>query len=54
MAGVNKYKDGVVGGLYKGLQGLIKSRGITVVAGEWSGGALPPMVIALIPFAITL
>jgi dihydrolipoamide dehydrogenase len=34
MAGVNKYKDGVVGGLYKGLQGLIKSRGITVVAGE--------------------
>ena len=34
MAGVNKYKDGVVGGLYKGLQGLIRSRGITVVAGE--------------------
>ena len=34
MAGVNKYKDGVVSGLYKGLQGLIKSRGITVVAGE--------------------
>jgi dihydrolipoamide dehydrogenase len=34
MAGVNKYKDGVVAGLYKGLQGLIKSRGITVIAGE--------------------
>ncbi len=34
MGGVNKYKDGVVGGLYKGLQGLIKSRGITVVQGE--------------------
>ena len=31
MAGVNTYKDGVVGRLYKGLQGLIKSRGITVV-----------------------
>lgn len=34
MVGVNKYKDGVVGGLYKGLQGLIKSRGITVVQGD--------------------
>jgi len=33
MAGVNAYKDGVVGRLYKGLQGLIKSRGITVVSG---------------------
>jgi dihydrolipoamide dehydrogenase len=34
MAGVNGYKDGVVAGLYKGLQGLIKSRKITVVQGE--------------------
>ena len=34
MKGVNAYKDGVVGRLYKGLQGLVKSRGITVVAGE--------------------
>jgi dihydrolipoamide dehydrogenase len=34
MPGVNKYKDGVVAGLYKGLQGLIKSRKITVVQGE--------------------
>lgn len=33
MAGVNKYKDGVVAGLYKGLQGLIKSRKITVIEG---------------------
>jgi dihydrolipoamide dehydrogenase len=33
MAGVNKYKDGVVGRLYKGLQGLIKSRQITYVEG---------------------
>src|SRR4051794_41909903 len=34
MDGVNAYKDGVVGRLYKGLQGLIKSRGITYVQGE--------------------
>ncbi|MEN0129667.1 MAG: dihydrolipoyl dehydrogenase [Brevundimonas sp.] len=33
MAGVNEYKDTVIGGLYKGLQGLIKSRKITVVEG---------------------
>ncbi len=30
---VNIYKDGVVGRLYRGLQGLIKSRGITVIEG---------------------
>nr|WP_235530084.1 dihydrolipoyl dehydrogenase [Nocardioides sp. Root151] len=34
MAGVNAYKDGVVSRLFKGLTGLIKSRGITVVEGE--------------------
>lgn len=34
MAGVNAYKDGVVSKLYKGLQGLIKSRKITVVEGS--------------------
>ncbi|EFQ83446.1 dihydrolipoyl dehydrogenase [Aeromicrobium marinum DSM 15272] len=34
MAGVNAYKDGIVERLYKGLQGLIKSGGITVVEGE--------------------
>lgn len=33
MAGVNAYKDGVVSRLFKGLTGLIKSRGITVVEG---------------------
>jgi dihydrolipoamide dehydrogenase len=33
MGGVNKYKDGVVAKLYKGLQGLVKSRGITYVEG---------------------
>jgi dihydrolipoamide dehydrogenase len=34
MAGVHKYKDGVISGLYKGLQGLIASRGVTYVEGE--------------------
>src|SRR3954465_180504 len=33
MAGVNAYKDGVVAKLYKGLQGLVKSRKINFVAG---------------------
>jgi dihydrolipoamide dehydrogenase len=34
MAGVTKYKDGVVSRLFKGLAGLVSSRGITVVEGE--------------------
>ena len=34
MAGVNIYKDGVIAKLYKGLQGLVKSRGITYVEGH--------------------
>nr|WP_211176634.1 dihydrolipoyl dehydrogenase [Pseudonocardia acidicola] len=33
MAGVNAYKDGVVGKLYKGLQGLVTSRKIELVNG---------------------
>ena len=33
MPQVNKYRDGVVSRLYKGLQGLIKSRGVTLVEG---------------------
>ena len=33
MAGVNSYKDGVVGRLYKGLQGLVASRKIELVQG---------------------
>jgi dihydrolipoamide dehydrogenase len=33
MAGVNSYKDGVVAKLYKGLQGLVKSRKITLIDG---------------------
>ncbi|MGH3320641.1 MAG: dihydrolipoyl dehydrogenase [Streptosporangiaceae bacterium] len=34
IAKVDAYKDGVVDRMYKGLQGLVKSRGITVVEGE--------------------
>lgn len=34
MVGVNAYKDKVITKLYKGLTGLVKSRGITVVEGE--------------------
>ena len=34
MSGVNAYKDGVVGRLYKGLQGLVKSKKIEYVEGE--------------------
>ena len=34
MSAVNSYKDGVVAGLYKGLQGLLKSAGITMFEGE--------------------
>jgi dihydrolipoamide dehydrogenase len=33
MPKVNEYRDGVVGRLYKGLQGLIKSRNVTFVEG---------------------
>lgn len=33
MGGVNQYKDNVIGRLYKGLQGLVKSRKIEVVEG---------------------
>lgn len=33
MAGVNAYKDGVISRLYKGLSGLVKSRGVDFVEG---------------------
>jgi dihydrolipoamide dehydrogenase len=33
ITGVNTYKDGVIAGLYKGLQGLIKSRNVTYIEG---------------------
>ncbi|GAB2594897.1 dihydrolipoyl dehydrogenase [Streptomyces capparidis] len=34
MAGVHAYKNSVIAGLYKGLQGLLASRKVTYVAGE--------------------
>jgi dihydrolipoamide dehydrogenase len=34
MAGVNSYKDGVIGQMFKGLQGLAKANKVTVVDGE--------------------
>ncbi len=34
LSGVNAYKDGVVSRLYKGLQGLVKSRDITLIEGH--------------------
>jgi dihydrolipoamide dehydrogenase len=45
MAGVHKYKDGVVGKNWKGLQGLIKSRGIETVEGE--GRLVGPKTVAV-------
>ncbi len=36
MNGVNSYKDAVVSKMYKGLQGLVKSRGISYVEGNGS------------------
>jgi dihydrolipoamide dehydrogenase len=43
MPGVNGYKDGVVARLYKGLQGLVKSRKITYVEG--SGRLVSPTAV---------
>jgi len=43
MTKVNAYKDGVIGRLYKGLQGLVGSRDITYVEG--SGRLVAPNVI---------
>ncbi len=34
IAGVTAYREGIVASKYKGLQGLIKARGITVIEGE--------------------
>lgn len=34
MSGVNSYKDGVIAKLYKGLQGLVKQRGVTYIQGS--------------------
>jgi dihydrolipoamide dehydrogenase len=43
MSGVNSYKDGVIARLYKGLQGLVKSRKITYVEG--SGRLVAPNAV---------
>jgi dihydrolipoamide dehydrogenase len=43
MPGVNKYKDGVVSRLYKGLQGLVRQRKITYVEG--SGRLVDPRTV---------
>jgi len=45
MAGVHKYKDGVIGKNHKGLTALIKSRGITIVEGE--GRLVGPKTVAV-------
>src|SRR5919199_1691717 len=43
MPGVNKYKDGVVSRLYKGLQGLVRQRKITYAEG--SGRLVDPRTV---------
>ncbi len=43
MGGVNKYKDGVVAKMFKGLQGLVSSRGVTYVEG--SGRLVAPNAV---------
>jgi len=45
MPAVNAYKDGVISRLYKGLQGLVKSRKITYVEG--SGRMIRPDTVAV-------
>ncbi len=45
MAKVNAYKDSVVAGLFKGLTGLVKSRGIEVVEG--TGRLVSPTAVAV-------
>ncbi|HEX5018204.1 MAG TPA: dihydrolipoyl dehydrogenase [Actinomycetes bacterium] len=45
MGGVNKYKDGVVSRLYKGLTGLLKARAITYVEG--AGRLVRPDTVAV-------
>jgi dihydrolipoamide dehydrogenase len=45
LPGVYKYRDGVVSRLYKGLQGLVSSRGITLVEGH--GTLVSPTCVAV-------
>ena len=42
---VNAYKDGIIAGKHKGLQGLIKSKGITVIEGEGKLQGTDPVVV---------
>jgi dihydrolipoamide dehydrogenase len=51
MAGVNDYKDKVVSRLFKGLTGLIKGRGITVIEG--SGRLTGPRTVTVTPSTAT-
>ncbi|MGF3052455.1 dihydrolipoyl dehydrogenase [Microbacterium sp. YY-03] len=39
IAGVHKYRDNIVAKKFKGLEGLVKARGITIVSGEGKLGA---------------
>lgn len=45
MPAVNKYRDGIIERLYKGLSGLVSSKAITLVAGE--GRMVGPKTIAV-------
>lgn len=45
MAGVGAYRDSVVDGLYKGLSGLVRARGIEVVTG--TGRLVSPTAVAV-------
>lgn len=47
IAGVHKYKDDVISGLYKGLQGLVASRKVTYIEGEGRLSSPPPSTWAV-------
>jgi dihydrolipoyl dehydrogenase len=51
MPGVNAYKDKVVSRLFRGLTGLIKGRGITVIEGE--GRMTGPRQVTVVPTGST-
>lgn len=45
IAGVTAFREGIVAGKYKGLQGLLKARGVTVIEGE--GRLVSPNTVAV-------
>lgn len=45
MSGVSAYRDGIVSKKFKGLQGLLKARGVTVIEGE--GVLMSPTTVAV-------